>query len=67
MSKDDMGAESKELTFRGSGNYGGSQFNFNAPIDHLKFQYKLGSKYNNDMKYDALVFEEQPFVIDVDV
>jgi len=31
----------------------------------MKFKYHLGSKYNSDMEYDAMVFEEDPFVVDV--
>ena len=65
MTQEDLGAETKGLKYTGSGKYDGADFTFTGPINHMKFKYHLGSKYNSDMQYDALVFEEDPFIVDV--
>jgi hypothetical protein len=65
LTKEDLGAETKGLKFTGSGKYDGNDFTFTGPINHMKFKYHLGSKYNSDMEYEALVFEEDPFIVDV--
>ena len=65
MTKEDFGASSDKLKFTGSGKYKGESFDFTLPIANMKMQFKLGEKYNHDMKYDSLVFEEQPFIFDV--
>ena len=61
----DLGLETKELKVEGSGKYEGVDFTFIMPISHLKLQYHLGSKFNKDMQYDALGFEQDPFIVDV--
>ena len=65
LTQDDLGAETRKLKVEGAGRYDGAEFTFAMPINHMKFKYHLGSKYNSDMEYDALVFEEDPFVVDV--
>ena len=65
LTQDDLGAETRKLKVEGAGRYDGAEFTFNMPINLMKFKYHLGSKYNSDMEYDALVFEEDPFVVDV--
>ena len=60
-----MGAETTKLKVEGAGRYDGADFTFRMPINLMKFKYHLGSRYNSDMEYDALVFEEDPFVVDV--
>jgi len=65
LTTEDLGAETKGLKYTGSGKYDGNDFTFTGPINHMKFKYHLGSKYNSDMEYDAMVFEEDPFVVDV--
>ena len=41
------------------------EFEFTVPISNLKVQYALGEKFNHEMKYNSLVWEEQDFVLDV--
>jgi hypothetical protein len=56
--KDNVGARSSNLAVEGKGQHKGSDFNFKADIKNLDFKYALGTKYNHDHEYDALVFLE---------
>jgi len=66
MKLDDLGAESRNVQFNGSGVYNGSPFTFSGPIDHVKMSYYQTSKYNSIHKYDAIVFKERDMVLDID-
>ena len=61
-----LGAESANLMFQGSGKYDGKDFTFSGPITLLKYHYALGQKFNEEMNYQSNVFQEQPFVLDID-
>lgn len=66
IARDDVGASSDNLAFQGSGKYDGNDFEFSGPIKNFKMYYALGEKYNHDHDYNALVFQEQPFQLDID-
>ena len=61
-----MGAESDKLVYKGSGKYDGADFTFSGPVNLVKLQYGLGTKYNAEMKYDANVFELKEYKFDID-
>ena len=65
LSTEDLGGESKNLKYFGTGKYNGREFHFEGHIKHLKIQYHMVSKFNKDFSYDANVFEQNPFVLDV--
>jgi len=65
MTKEDFGAASDKLQVKGSGKFKGEAFDFTLPINNLKVKYSLGEKYNHDMKFNSLVWEEQDFDLDV--
>ena len=61
IAKDDVGCSTDNLAFQGTAKYDGNEFEFRGPINNFKMFYSLGHKYNHDHKYNALVFQEQPF------
>ena len=60
-----MGAETKNLVYEGKGEFKGVAFDFSGPVKILKLQYALGTTWNEDMKYNANIFEEKEFKFDV--
>ena len=62
IEKEYMGAESDKLVYHGAGKKGESAFTFSGPIPLLKLQYDLGNKFNTEMNYDSLVWQEKEFV-----
>jgi len=65
MSKEYLGGESNKLQVVGSGVYNGQNFDWQVPVKLLKLQYALGEKYNTDMKYNSLLFQQKEWVFDV--
>ena len=61
-----LGCESSKLMFAGNGKFEGKDFTFSGPISMMKYQYAKGVKYNDEMNYLSNVFQEEPFVMDVD-
>ena len=45
--------------------YNGEEFQFSGPIADFNLRYALGSKFNHDHQYEALVFNEQPFTFEI--
>ena len=66
ISNEDVGASSSNVAFTGKGEMGDSDFTFSGPIDSIKMQYALGSKFNHEHSYDSLVFQEKSFVLTID-
>lgn len=60
-----MGAESSKLVYEGAGKYNGADFTFSGPINMLRLSYGLGKMYNQELKYDANVFELKDYTFDV--
>ena len=65
LQKDNMGAESSKLVYEGAGKYNGADFTFSGPINMLRLSYGLGKMYNQELKYDANVFELKDYTFDV--
>lgn len=62
---DDLGAETKSALFTGKGKYKGADFSFSGPIDHAKLSYFKTTERNDNLQYDAIVFKEKDFVLDI--
>lgn len=58
IAKDNMGASSTNIKYHGSGKLDGAEFTFSGLINEANMKYALGTKYNHDHKYEALVFQE---------
>ena len=65
VKKEYLGAQSDKLTYKGQGKFGGTDFTFNGPIKMVKLQYSLGKKFNQEMKYDANIFDLKEYIFDV--
>jgi hypothetical protein len=65
LEKEYMGAESAKLVYEGAGKFNGADFTFSGPVNMLKLQYGLGTKWNAEMKYEANIFELKEYKFDV--
>lgn len=56
LEKDNMGASSKNIGYKGKGKYDGTEFTFSGPINEVEMKYAQTTKYNHDHQYEAMVF-----------
>lgn len=65
LTQEDMGASSTNIKIEGRGQHNGADFTFTGPFELVKLQYAQGTKYNHDHKYNAIVFEQKEFILNI--
>lgn len=65
LESDDLSAGTSSIKFEGTGLYDGKEFSFSGPISKFNLKYGLGTKHNYDFNYDAIVFEQKDYTLDI--
>lgn len=66
FTKENLGVESTKVKVSGTAvTKDGAEIKFTAPVPLVKLQYELGTKYNEQFKFDALSFNEKEWIFKV--